>query len=182
MHTMHESLQPTPYADVNAVLHDFKVRIQAIVGSHFRGMYLYGSLALGDFDPQGSDIDFIVVTDAALSDDLFVALQDIHARFDESLSPWAAKVEAAYIPRDTLRHSAPTPARYPQVEKGRTLVVDQLESGWIFQCYSLREHGVIVAGPDPRTLIDPLTLTTCDERCMRSQHHGESRHAMIPPG
>lgn len=182
MHTMHESLQPTPYADVNAVLHDFKVRIQAIVGSHFRGMYLYGSLALGDFDPHGSDIDFIVVTDAALSDDLFVALQDIHARFDESLSPWAAKVEAAYIPRDTLRHSAPTPARYPQVEKGRTLVVDQLESGWIFQCYSLREHGVIVAGPDPRTLIDPLTLTTCDERCMRSQHHGESRHAMIPPG
>jgi hypothetical protein len=34
--------------------------------------------------------------------------------------------------------------------------MDQLESGWIFQCYTLREHRVVVAGPDPRTLIDPV--------------------------
>jgi hypothetical protein len=154
--TLHEPLHPTPYVDVNAVLHNFLARIQAIVGSHFRGMYVSGSLALGDFDPHSSDIDFVVMTDAALSDDLFVALQDMHARFDESLSPWAAKVEAAYITLDALRNSAPTPARYPQVEKGRTLFMDQLENGWIFQCYTLREHGVVVAGSDPRTLIDPV--------------------------
>ncbi len=28
---MHEPLHPTPYADVNAVLHDFLANIQAIV-------------------------------------------------------------------------------------------------------------------------------------------------------
>lgn len=147
---------PTPYADVNAVLHDFAVRLQALLGSHFRGMYLYGSLALGDFDPHSSDIDFLVVTDDEFADDFFVALQDLHARFDESLSPWAAKVEAAYIPQDALRHSAPTQARYPQVEKGTTLFKGPLEIGWIFQCYTLREHGVRVAGPDPRQLLDPI--------------------------
>jgi predicted nucleotidyltransferase len=153
---MDEQLHLTPYANVNAVLHDFLVSIQAILGSHLRGMYLFGSLALGDFDPHGSDIDFVVVTDADIADDLFRALHDMHARFDASLSPWAAKVEAVYIPQDALRRATQTPGQYPQVEKGRTLFLDQLESGWVVQCDILREHGVVVAGPDPRTLIDPV--------------------------
>src|SRR5713226_5764624 len=49
---MPEPLHPTPYAGINAVLQHFLASIQAIVGSHFRGMYLSGSLALGDFDPR----------------------------------------------------------------------------------------------------------------------------------
>src|SRR5215469_13557725 len=59
-YTMHELLHPTPYADVNAVLHDFLIRIQAILGKHLAGIYLSGSLALGDFDPRSSDLDLVV--------------------------------------------------------------------------------------------------------------------------
>jgi hypothetical protein len=153
---MSELVAPTYYADVNEVLHSFEARLLTLLGSHFVGMYPSGSLALGDFDPQSSDIDMVIVTDVELSGDLFAALHDLHAHFDESRSPWAAKVEAVYIPPEALRHSAPTPAQYPQIEKGRTLFLDHLESGWIFHCYTLREHGVIVAGPGPHTLIDPV--------------------------
>lgn len=153
---MRESLQPTPYADVNEALHDLLAHLQAILRVHFVGMYLSGSLALGDFNPYSSDIDIVVVTDDTLSDDQFVALSDMHARFDASDSPWAAKAEAFYIPQTDLRHFSLTPTQYPQIERGRTLFRDQLESGWIYQCYILREHGVALAGPDPRTLIDPV--------------------------
>jgi len=159
---MHESLHPTPYAGVNAVLRDFLTSAQTILGDHFVGMYLYGSLALGAFDRHGSDIDFVVVTDADLSNELFVALHDLHARFNAGGSPWRAKIEAAYIPQGALRPNVPTIARYPQIEKGGALVMDHLESGWVIQCYTLREHGVVVAGPNPRTLIDPI-----DPRTMR---------------
>jgi len=76
---MREPLYPTPYADVNEALRDLLARMQTILEGHFVGMYLSGSLALGDFDPRTSDIDFVVVTDAVLSDDLFSALQDMHA-------------------------------------------------------------------------------------------------------
>jgi hypothetical protein len=119
-------------------------------------MILSGSLALGDFDPVGSDIDFVVVTDDLLAGELFTALQEVHARFDAGGSPWAAKLEAVYIPQDALRRYSPSRTRYPQIEKGGILYMDQLESGWIFQCYILREHGVVVAGPAPKTLIDPV--------------------------
>lgn len=155
-HLMPQPPHPTPYTGVNAVLHGFATQLRAILGEHFRGMYLTGSLALGDFDPHTSDIDFIVLTDVALSSDLVEAVRDMHERFSTSGSAWAHRIEAVYIPSEAL-HPKPVPlASYPQVEKGRPLFMAPLESGWIFQCYTLREHGVPVAGPDVRPLIGPM--------------------------
>src|SRR2546423_922212 len=111
---MSAPLHPTPYADVNTVLHDFLARIHLILGERFRGMYLDGSLALGDFDPHSSDIDFVVTTDAQLSDGLFLALRDMHARFDASGSPWATEGAVAYIPQDALRRDNPAPSSGPR--------------------------------------------------------------------
>jgi hypothetical protein len=155
-HRMSEPFAPTPFADVNLVLADFLARIQALLGSHFLGMYLVGSLALGDFDPRSSDIDFVVVTDTDIADDLFGTLQDIHAQFAASSSPWADKIEAVYIPSPALRHAAPNPSHYPQIEKGTRLFRAPLESGWVFQCITIRDRGVVVAGPDPHTLVDTI--------------------------
>lgn len=146
---------PTPYTHINAVLHGFATQLRAILGDHFRGMYLTGSLALGDFDPRTSDIDFVVLLDlgdgveVTLAADLIEALRDMHGHFDKSGSPWAGKIEAVYIPPEALHRNRNTVSleRYPQVEKGSPLFIAPLESGWIFHCYTLREHGVTVTGP-----------------------------------
>jgi hypothetical protein len=151
---------PTPYADVNAVLYNFAAHIQKILAGQFLGMYLYGSLALGDFDPLTSDIDFIVVTTNEIADDLYTALQEMHEQFDTGESPWAAKVEAAYIPQEALHSFAPTQAKYPQVEKGTKLFKAPLEIGWAFQLYTLRERGVVIAGPDPHMITSPVYLSS----------------------
>ena len=144
---------PTPYADVNFVVLDFETRTRAILKDQFLGLYLYGSLALGDFDPYTSDIDWIVVTRGEISDDSFTALKAMHAAFDHSPSPWAGKIEAAYIPQDALNRPAATSVAYPQIEKGTGLLRAPLEIGWAFQRYSLRECGVVVAGPEPYTIM-----------------------------
>jgi hypothetical protein len=151
-------MHPTPYPDVNVAVHDLLSSIQTILGDHFRGMYLSGSLALGDFASYRSDIDFVVVTDVDLSDNLLSVLRAMHARFNASDSSWATEVEAAYIPQDALRRYDPAHARHPHIERGagEVLAMDQLGSDWIIQRYILREHGVVIAGPDPRTLIDPV--------------------------
>jgi hypothetical protein len=153
---MSEPSLPTPFVDVNVVLKDFLVRIQALLGSHFQGMYLVGSLALGDFDPRSSDIDFVVVTDTEIGDALFERLQDIHAQFAASSSSWANKIEAVYIPYPALRHAAPNASHYPQIEKGRELFKAPLESGWVFQCITMRDRSVVVAGSDPRLLVGSI--------------------------
>ena len=153
---MHEPFAPTPHAEVNTVLAYFLPRIQSLFGNHFIGMYLVGSLALGDFDPYRSDIDFVVVTDTDIGEDLFGSLQDIHTQFAASNSSWADKIEAIYIPYPALRDTASNASHYPQMEKGTRLFRAPLESGWVFHRITIRDHGAVVAGPEPRMLVDTI--------------------------
>ncbi len=153
---MSESPSPTPYADVNAVLNEFRVNISALLGDQLVGIYVIGSLALGAFDPLRSDVDFVAVTDTAIGDSLFLELERMHASFAAGRSPWAKKVEAVYVPQTALRRNASGAEQYPQIERDTTLFKAPLESGWVFQRYTLREHGLVLCGPGPRTLIDPI--------------------------
>lgn len=153
---MSEAGEVTGYDDVDQVLRWFLAQVRALLGGEFVGMYLYGSRALGDFDPVHSDIDFLVVTEAELELARISALGDMHARFDQSGSRFVGRIEAVYAERDALRHFPPGDKAYPQVETDRSLFVEPLEMGWIFQCWTLRERGVVLAGPAPREMIPPL--------------------------
>ena len=84
---MSAPFSPTPYEDVNAVLAHFAAQARAILGRDFVGMYLYGSLALGDFNPDGSDIDFIVVARGEIAPEQVAALAEMHRVFDQYSSP-----------------------------------------------------------------------------------------------
>jgi hypothetical protein len=148
--------QPTPYPDINAVVHELLTSLHAILGAQLRGLYLVGSLALGDFRPQQSDLDLLIVTGGTLSDETVASLRDLHQRFDQSASVWAARLDAVYIPQEILREAFPTAARYPILEWPGLLALEPLESGWPIQRYTLREYGVVVTGPDPRSLLDPV--------------------------
>ncbi len=148
--------QPTSYPDVNSALQGLLARIQAILGDAFTGMYLYGSLAQGDFDYNTSDIDFIVITERDVSDEQFALLGEMHAGFRVSGSYWAEKIEAAYIQKNALNLPDSHPAKYPQLEKGRDLAREPLEIGWPFQRYVLGNQGIVIAGPDPATLLAPV--------------------------
>lgn len=147
---------PTPYPDVNAAVAQLLAPVRAILADSLVGMYLYGSLAQGDFHHDTSDIDIIVVTARAVTADQFAALGGLHTAFRASDSPWSGKIEAAYIQRDALNLPAGQPTRYPQLEKDRDLSWDPLELGWAFQRAVLRDQGIAIAGPDPATLVAPV--------------------------
>ena len=147
---------PTPYPDVNAVLQILLSSVQTILGQSFVGMYLSGSLASGDFDPHSSDIDFVVGTTDELADETFSALASMHLRIAGSGLAWATKLEGSYIPRHALRRYDPAHARHPSLDIDDGFRLDQQGSDGVIQRYTLREHGVVLAGPVPDTLIDPI--------------------------
>lgn len=147
---------PTPFPDVNAVLHALLSRVRTVLGHHFVGLYVHGSLAGGDFEPQRSDIDFVVVTDDELSDEVLLALEAMHARITASGLEWATKLEGSYIPRQALRRYDPTHARHPSLRVDGSFGVGQHGSDWVIQGHVIREQGIVVAGPAPQTLIDPV--------------------------
>lgn len=154
-------MRPTPYPDINEVVAYFHARIGEILNDQMVGMYIVGSLALGDFDPHHSDIDLIVVTETLIESDVLDRIRALHSEFAASDSAWAKRVEAVYPTAKALIGSPSRDESYPQIERDTALFAAPLEDGWVFQCYTLREHGLVVAGPEPHTLVGRLTETTC---------------------
>jgi Aminoglycoside adenylyltransferase, C-terminal domain/Competence protein J (ComJ)/Nucleotidyltransferase domain len=180
----HQAAHPTPYPDVNAAVQHLLTRIRAILAESFVGMYLYGSLAQGDFNHDSSDIDIIVITARDVTADQFAALGAMHAAFRTGDSYWAEKIEAAYIQQAALNLPAADSPRYPQLEKDRELAWEPLELGWPFQRSVLRNQGVVVAGPDPATLLAPIPaqeLLDADLAIVRMwQHDRHSNPTWLP--
>jgi len=163
-----ESLNhPIPYPEVNAILHELLTSVQSILGNHFIGMYLFGSLATGDFD-QDSDVDYVVVTDDVLSNELVSALQDMHMRIATIDSWCATQLEGSYVPQGALRRYDPVRALHLHIDRGKGERLNKMQldnsplsrawwGGWVLLLDSLREKGITLAGPAPRTLIDPVS-------------------------
>ncbi|MEK7327663.1 MAG: aminoglycoside adenylyltransferase domain-containing protein [Chloroflexota bacterium] len=149
---------PTLYSDVNAVLSALLSDAQTILGERFIGLYLYGSLASGDFNPQTSDIDFVVVTADELPGETVSTLKAMHARLAASGLKGATRLEGDYIPLLALRRYDPTRASYPHLGVDGHFEVEQHGSDSVIQRHTLREQGVVVAGSSLQTLIDPVQL------------------------
>jgi len=153
-----ENKSPTPFPEVNDVIEDLLNDVQPILGFHFVGMYLEGSLANGDFD-EDSDIDFVVVTDEDVSENIFSALYVLHERLNLLDTYWSTNLEGSYISQYALRRYDPDHANYPNMERGfgeRLKMVDHDET-WNIHRYIRRERGIVIIGPDPKTLINPVS-------------------------
>lgn len=149
-------MHPTPYPEVNAIIRELLTGAQAILRDNFIGMYLHGSLASGDFNPATSDIDFVVVTAQELTAEIISALENLHNRLNTSNPEWAKKLEGTYIPQKEFRRYDPNDGPYPCTNEGKFYLAGH-ENHWVLARQLLRENGVIVAGADPKTLIDPVS-------------------------
>jgi len=146
---------PTPYPGINELLQELLTRTQEILGEQFFGMYLYGSLAAGDFDPDSSDIDFLVVTRSELSQPVIAELESMHLEYASSGSKWARKLEGAYVPLTSLRRYSPDDPAVPTINEGYFYLSRQ-GTDWVVQRHILREHNSTIQGPPLREWIDPV--------------------------
>lgn len=171
----------TPDPKLNAVLAALVERVSALLGENFVGAYLQGSLATGDFDSQ-SDVDMAVVVREDIAEADLPALQALHAQLFEDLpAPWGQKIELSYFPAAILKRWSDTPRDPPEVEpraadwvdpgtggrpqaypllyldNGKSQLVRSEHDNSRVVRWTLRERGIVLAGPDPRELIDEVT-------------------------
>ena len=172
---------PTPYPELNAVLHHLLDGARDVLGHNFVGAYLQGSFAVGDFT-EWSDCDFIVVTTQDLAAAELSGLQALHFAIHElPYLYWRTGLEGSYAPAPILRCWSTTPRDPPGEPRGsdwgdpglsgqpprgypfwyldhgsRTLVRSEHDNTQVVR-WCLRERGVVLAGPKPCTLIDPVS-------------------------
>ncbi len=173
---------PTACPEVNALLHVLLESVQSVLGTHFLGMVLDGSLTSGDFD-RDSDVDFVVVTDDDISGDLFTALQAMHDRIAAMDSPWTIQLEGSYVSQHAARRYDPAHAVHPNIErgKGERLKMVVHDRAWAVHRYILRERGMTLKGPAPQTLIDPVSPDEL-RRAMLDSLHGWATQLLSDPG
>jgi predicted nucleotidyltransferase len=146
----------TIYPELNGVLREFVSSAQTILAENFCGAYLQGSFAVGGAD-EHSDVDFIVVIHDSLSGEQVAALQAMHERLYALDVPWAQHLEGSYVPRNSLRHVDPARTPYLYLDNGsRELIWDNHCNSSVVR-WSLREHGIALAGPEPKSLVEPVS-------------------------
>ena len=151
------STDPTPYPELNDVLRQLIEGVQAILKDDLLGAYLQGSFAMGDFDLH-SDVDFIIAIEQDLPDGQAPALQNLHERIYSLECPWAQHLEGTYFPKDILRQYSLSGEELWYLDHGARSLIRSDHCNTIVVRWTVREHGVALAGPDPTSLIDPIPV------------------------
>lgn len=148
----------TPHAEVNELLDSLTQRLREILGSQLVAAYLFGSATRGDFDRE-SDVDVVVVTADSLTDDLFSELHAMHGQIARNDSWCATELEISYIPRKAMRRYAPPEVLHPRLDRGKNEILHIMshDADWVVQRHLIREHGTVLLGPAPQTVIDPVS-------------------------
>ena len=156
----------TPYEELDNVLRKHANRLREALGRRFTGMYLQGSLAIGDFDLT-SDVDFIVVTEGGdLKTQEVEAVQAVHTRTYNEKDRWVKRLEYSFFPKATLQSSSSpydTKGRVESPERelwyfdnGHQKIERSDHCNTLVTRWTVREKGITVLGPEPSTLVEAI--------------------------
>jgi len=121
------------------------------------GFYLRGSLALGDFNPETSDVDVLVVTKRPVSKAQFAALNTLHKRVPAGENQYGVHYEVSYVDRASIKRFEPGERRHPTVGSDWAFGRHEHRDNFVIERWMVRERGVALIGPGPKTLIDRIS-------------------------
>jgi predicted nucleotidyltransferase len=130
--------------------------ITATTGPDLVGLYLYGSLATGDFDERISDIDLLAVLSIEISPELAARLERVHDQLAEDNPSWRGRIEVVYVSALGLANLRVVPPRIHVISSGEPFHVISAGTDWIITWYPARHNGIALVGP-PATEVVPAT-------------------------
>lgn len=144
-------------AHVTAVLAELLPQIQATLGDTLIGVYLYGSLVVGDFDDDISDIDLLAVTVRDLNPTEFTALEAMHYAVIARHPRWNDRIEIVYLSLDALQTFRTQHSQIAVISPGEPFNLKDAGTDWLMNWYHVRETGVTLLGPLPDEIIPPIS-------------------------
>jgi hypothetical protein len=168
----------TPYLRLDDTLIKYAHLLRAVLDNNFVGLYLLGSLAIGDFDLT-SDVDFMVVTADELSDGERDRVQSAHREFVSQDTRWVKHLEYSLFSLQKLRaKSSPYLADAGRNESDDRLLwyfgngartpVRSDHDNTLVSRWTLRYRSRAVLGPEPATFAPAVTADELRQEIRRS--------------
>lgn len=145
------------YPFMDLIIREIQILIKNTLGPELLGLYLFGSLVGGDFDPATSDIDLLAITGSIVSKTQLSQLADMHAKFAKQYPEWKNHVEVAYVSVDAMRDFKTNTSQIARISPGEPLHYRDMNIAWLMDWYMVQEMGVILEGPAPRTFIPKIS-------------------------
>ncbi len=157
----------TGFPELDAVLDRLVVAASEVLGPDLVGVYLVGSFAVGDAD-EHSDVDVLVPVARPLTVPQEAGLRAFHAELPVGDGHWNRELEGSYPPVDELRTLDALGRPWLYVDRGARVMEWSPHCNTHEHRWTLRNRGVVLAGPPPETLVDPLPSGALAEQ-MRSE-------------
>lgn len=151
--------QPRPLPDdVEQLLAKLVELLSDGLGPVLAGLYLHGSLVVGDFAPGRSDVDLIAVLTVQPDDELLGPLGRVHDEVSQLFPTWRGHVEVEYVALETLReHAAVGPVEAPgviaRVSPGEHLHLLPATPHRILGWSLARRYGSTLIGPPTQEVV-----------------------------
>lgn len=150
-------MNPTPYKDVNSVIQLLLLQIKEILGEKLVGFYLGGSLVLGDFDHDVSDIDLVSALSTDMNDEEFEALRKMHTNFAQQHREWEDRIEVCYITTAALASVKSKISSIANISPGEPFHRRESNLEWIMNWYILREKSIALFGVPAKIIVEPIS-------------------------
>jgi hypothetical protein len=147
----------TPYPDIDSVLNGLLGQMQHILGQNLVGLYLYGSLVTGGFDPQISDLDMLAVVSSDVDQTQFERLHRMHNDLESTNPRWKDRIEVQYVSTRALQTFRTESSQIAALSPGEPFHFKDAGSEWLINWYIIRERGRVLYGPEPSAYIPPIS-------------------------
>jgi predicted nucleotidyltransferase len=163
--------RPTPDTELNKLLSDLLTSARSILKENFIGMYLTGSLAVGDFDNE-SDVDFVIMIRSKVTEEQLLELQKLHLRLHHADTKWATCLEGYYIIQSELQHYDADNAWHLYLDNGSKDLetVTDNHKDWVFERFVLQEYALTLEGPDPKSLFEAIPVLVLQKNVFTEMH------------
>ena len=140
-------MRDIPHEDIDGLLESLLSRMRRILRENLVGLYLYGSLTAGDFDPDSSDIDLLTATSSDISDAEFDALGVMHLSIAQDNPVWEDRIDVQYLSVAALRTFRTQRSRIAIISTGEPFHMADAGREWLLNWYVVREESAALFGP-----------------------------------
>lgn len=145
------------FPKVNKLINEILSHQKRILGDKMVGLYLYGSLAQGDFNESISDIDLLCAITSGLDKNEFDMLLQMHKDLEMRNKEWIDRIEVQYLSLSGLQTFKTQSTPMASISPGEPFHEVSAGSDWLINWYMVSKNGITVFGLKPELILPPIT-------------------------